>query len=153
MFDDQSLSGRPRAMTKIHDWFMCNKIDFKWQIRLLQNVMRLLVSEIWVKWLEIVFIQPNFMLNSHGLCLPWQIVTLPTDVNGIGSVGIRVFMADHMWCFQISPYSLWLDLLDRRCRVWWWHNEGYTNCTVQFPDRFGSGLVMVWGGITMTALC
>ena len=31
------------------------KIDLKWQIELLQTFIRLLVSELWVRWLELVF--------------------------------------------------------------------------------------------------
>ena len=57
------------------------EIDHKRQIKLLQTFIKQLVSELLVRGLQIVFIQPIYMLDGPRLCLPWQIVTLPTDVN------------------------------------------------------------------------
>ena len=42
--------------------------------------------------------------------MPCQIVALPTDVNGVGSIITEVFVAGHVSCFQMSPYSLWTSL-------------------------------------------
>ncbi|XP_041372799.1 uncharacterized protein LOC121386067 [Gigantopelta aegis] len=58
---------------------------------------------------------------------PSQIVTLPIDVNGVWSVRSGVFVAGHVSCFQMSPYSLWTSNV---------------NATMRFHDRFGGGSVM-----------
>ena len=51
----------------------------------------------------------------------------------------------------LSDESLFtLDFLDRCGQVWQQQNEQQDNVTMWFHDRFGSGLVMVWGSITMT---
>ena len=41
-----------------------------------------------------------------------------------------------------------LEFLDRRGRVWRYRQ--YVNAIMRCHERFGGGLVMVWGGITMT---
>ena len=43
-----------------------------------------------------------------------------------------------------------LNFLDKRGRVWRRQNERHANVTIRFHDGFGGGLIMVWGGITMS---
>ena len=111
------------------------KIDLRRKIKMLQTFIRLLVSELWVRWLEIVFMQPIFMLDGPRLCLPWQIVTLLTDVNGV-SIRTGVFFAGYMSCFQMSPHWLWTSLIGMVVSG--------NNKMMQFYDRFGGDSFMVW---------
>ena len=76
------------------------------------------------------------MLDGPRLCVPWQIVTFPTDVNGVGSVRTGAFIAGYMSCFQMSPHSLWTSL---RGMV-----ASGNNKTMRFHDRFGGDSFMVW---------
>ena len=65
-------------------------------------------------------------------------MTLPTDVNGVGSVGTGAFVAGHVSCFQMSLCS------HCTCLV------GSGDDEMQFHDRWGGRSVMVQGRITMT---
>ena len=86
------------------------EIDFKRQIKLLQTFITLLVSDLRVRRLDIVSMQPIFTLDGPALCLPWQIVTLPTDVDSVGTVETAVLVVADVSGFQMSPYSLWSSL-------------------------------------------
>ena len=50
----------------------------------------------------------NVKSNSYKLVSGLWVV--PIDVNGIGSIRTRVFVAGHVSCFQMRPYSLWTSL-------------------------------------------
>ena len=52
-----------------------------------------------------IFIQPIFMFDASGLCLPWQIVTLPTDVNGVGKEG-NILFNDTLNTFYLRLYGV-----------------------------------------------
>ena len=85
------------------------------------------------------------MLDGPGLCLPRQIVTLSTDLNGVGSVRTGVFLAGHVSCFQLSPYSLWTSLTGVVRS-----GTEEMNGTPTSQCDFMTDSVVVYGDITMT---
>ena len=80
--DDRHRSGRPRATTKYRidsSVTRLYKIDLKRQIKCLQTFIRLLVSELRVRRLEIVFMQPirNRLHAAHVYARrSWVVPTL-----------------------------------------------------------------------------
>ena len=56
--------------------------------------------------------QPILMLDGPEFSPSQQIVTLSTDVNGVGLISARtgVFVAGQVSCCQMSHYSIWISL-------------------------------------------
>ena len=144
-FDDRPHSGRPRATTDHRidsSESRLYEIDLKRQIKLLQTFIKLLVSELRVRQVEI-------MLDGPGLSLPWQYVKLLTAVNGGGSIRTRIFVAGHVSYFEMSPYSHRTSLTGVVGS-----GDDEMNDTPMSQCDFMTDLavesVMVWGGITRT---
>ena len=85
--DDRLQSGRPRATTGVQDRFFRNQALWNRSQTVNQIVANLhQATGVWVmgQRLEIVFMQPILMLDGPEVSLSQQIVTLSTDVNGVG---------------------------------------------------------------------
>ena len=146
-----TLLGRLRDTTGVQDRFTRNQAlrnRSQRQINVLETFIRLLVSVRQVKQLDIIFMQPIFMFDGPGECLPWQIVTLSSDVSGVRSLA-GVFVAGHVSCFQMSPYSLWISLTGM---VQSSDDELNGTPTSQCDFKISLAMDRLWlcGGITMT---
>ena len=96
--DDRPRSGTLRATTGIQDRFIRNNQALRNRSQTSNQIVANQATGVRVTGQTI-----RIRLHAQRLCLPWQIVTLPTGVNGAGSVRTGVFVAGRVSCFQTSP--------------------------------------------------
>ena len=139
--DDWPRSVSPKATSRVQDRFIRNQA-----VRNRPQTANQIVANLHqtsgepVRRLELVIIQPICMRDDPGLWLPWQIVALPTDVNGVGNIRTGIFVTALVSWYQKRLYSFWTSL----------NRRGLTGKRPRQPDRLGSGSVKVLDGITLT---
>ena len=104
-----------------------DEIDLRRQIKLLHTFTRLLVSKLQVRRLEVVSIQPIFVLDGPGLSPSSQLVTLPTYVIGVGSVRTGVSLSPVMFLVKFL-FKLDLSYFSFRPVLHDWCNKGRGMC-------------------------